>query len=57
MPNCVNCGRPVPEGQNVCSMCYGDPYYGTDGYYLAELQRQAEEEAMWEQAREQERDA
>lgn len=53
MANCVQCGLPVPEGQNVCSMCYGDPYYGSDGYYLEwlrEQDRQAAEEAAWEQA-------
>lgn len=24
-------------------MCYGDPYWGRDGYYLAELEAQREE--------------
>ncbi len=24
---------PVPDGQRVCSMCYGDIDYGRDGYY------------------------
>jgi hypothetical protein len=35
---------PVPEGQDVCSMCYGDPYYGNDGYYLEWLRQQEEQE-------------
>jgi hypothetical protein len=26
-------------------MCYGDPYYGSDGYYLAELERAAQADA------------
>ena len=30
---CVMCGSPIPDGQNCCSMCYGDPGYGRDGYY------------------------
>ena len=31
---CVNCGSPVPHGQrSICSMCYGDINYGSDGYY------------------------
>ena len=41
MPNCSSCGSTIPEGQgNSCSMCYGDPYYGKDGYYLAEMERE-----------------
>lgn len=51
MPNCVNCGLPVPEGQKVCSMCYGDPDYGSDGYYRQELERQREEEEREEERR------
>lgn len=43
MPYCVDCGSEVPEGQRVCSMCYGDPYYGRDGYYLEWLEQQLEE--------------
>jgi hypothetical protein len=30
---CSSCGSPVPDGQSICSMCYGDPAYGSDGYY------------------------
>jgi len=33
MSYCQCCGSPVPEDQNMCSMCYGDPSYGRDGYY------------------------
>ena len=45
--SCVMCGRPVPDGQGSCSMCYGDPEYGQDGYYRAWLEEgwQQEEEA------------
>jgi len=49
MGSCASCGAPIPKGQTICSMCYGDPFYGRDGYYLAYLQdlyeRSAEEEA------------
>lgn len=35
----------IPEGQGrSCSMCYGDPYYGKDGYYLRELEKDYERE-------------
>ncbi len=60
MPDCVQCGLPVPEGQSVCSMCYGDPYYGSDGYYLEWLEeelRRAAEEAAWEEAMMEEEEA
>ena len=33
MANCSMCGSPIPDNQRVCSMCYGDIDYGTDGYY------------------------
>ena len=33
MPNCVCCGSNIPSDQRVCSMCYGDIDYGSDGYY------------------------
>ena len=58
MPYCTSCGSEIPEGQGKsCSMCYGDPYYGRDGYYLAYIEEQdrqaaekhAEEEQMWEE--------
>ena len=45
MPNCSSCGNTIPEGQGKsCSMCYGDPYYGKDGYYLRELEKEQERE-------------
>jgi hypothetical protein len=48
MSYCVSCGVPIPAGQKTCSMCYGDPYHGTDGYYmdLLEEERAAEEYAQ-----------
>lgn len=39
MGNCHSCALPVPDGQNVCSMCYGDPHYGSDGYMMREMER------------------
>jgi hypothetical protein len=50
MSNCSQCGISIPSDQRFCSMCYGDPYYGHDGYYLKWLEDQAEEEAQsqWE---------
>ena len=33
MNYCTMCGKSIPEGQKVCSMCYGDIDYGKDGYY------------------------
>ena len=51
MPYCSSCGSPIPEGQgSSCSMCYGDPWYGRDGYALRELERQQEEEEHRKQA-------
>ena len=47
MPNCISCGLPIPDGQgSSCSMCYGDPHYGRDGYALRMLEEQAMNEAM-----------
>ena len=41
MPYCSSCGAPIPEGQgSSCSMCYGDPFYGRDGYALRYLEEQ-----------------
>lgn len=50
--HCRTCGIEIPNGQSVCSVCYGDPYYGKDGYLLQmmndeweqELERQRQEE-------------
>ncbi len=50
--HCVCCGMPIPEGQRVCSMCYGDIDYGQDGYYrqwAEEQERIAEEERRVEE--------
>ena len=40
---CRSCGSTIPRGQDVCSMCYGDPFYGRDDYYLDYLQRMQED--------------
>lgn len=44
MANCIMCGSPLPsnQGSKICSMCYGDPDHGKDGYYRREIERQAE---------------
>ena len=54
---CSCCGLPIPEGQNTCSMCYGDIGHGNDGYYeeWARQQMQDEEERMLQDKLEQER--
>lgn len=39
MASCVQCSVSIPDTQTVCSMCYGDPHYGSDGYYLEWLRR------------------
>jgi len=58
MGRCLNCGVSVPAGQKFCSMCYGDPFYGRDGYYLNYLKKIYEDQALaeeiwtWEQASE-----
>lgn len=47
MANCSMCGIEIPDGQRTCSMCYGDPGHGADGYYqnwLDEQQRQDNDE-------------
>ena len=52
MPYCTSCGNPIPEGQGKsCSMCYGDPYHGRDGYYLQwiEQMEQVEQEQRAQQ--------
>ena len=52
MANCVQCGITIPEGQRTCSMCYGDPDHGKDGYYRdwqeREMRRQWERD-QWEE--------
>lgn len=46
MKNCTQCGIQIPNNQRICSMCYGDIDYGSDGNYQrwAERERQREEE-------------
>lgn len=44
MNSCSGCGSPIPAGQKSCSMCYGDPEYGRDGYYKAFLEEQERQE-------------
>ena len=49
--SCSSCGISIPDGQKFCSMCYGDPSYGRDGYYenyLREQDRKREEELQEE---------
>ena len=46
---CAMCGLPVPEGQRVCSMCYGDIDYGRDGYYREFMERAADQAAVEQQ--------
>lgn len=43
MANCSSCGIEIPDGQSICSMCYGDIDYGNDGYYLRYLEEQERE--------------
>ena len=44
MADCSSCGSPIGNDQgSSCSMCYGDPYHGTDGYYLDYLEQQYRE--------------
>jgi len=58
MGRCASCGVSIPDGQRLCSMCYGDPFYGRDGYYLSYLKKLYEDQALaeelwaWEQASE-----
>jgi len=40
---CSQCGIQIPEGQEFCSMCYGDIDYGRDGYYRAMVEEQERE--------------
>lgn len=54
MNYCTMCGSPIPDGQKVCSMCYGDIDYGNDGYYRdwAERQDRREREQVEEEQEE-----
>ncbi len=49
---CVDCGSPLPDdqGSRTCSMCYGDPGHGRDGYYQRWLDEREEEERAEEAA-------
>jgi hypothetical protein len=51
MGYCVMCGSPIPDnqGSNTCSMCYGDPGHGKDGYYQQWLEQQALDAAIREE--------
>ena len=52
--SCSMCGSPIPDSQRVCSMCYGDIDYGSDGYYRewAEQQQQQEtEDEGWDEVK------
>lgn len=44
MAVCLSCASHIPDGQKFCSMCYGDPAYGKDGYYQDWLDRQEVEQ-------------
>uniref|UniRef100_A0A6M3L971 Uncharacterized protein n=1 Tax=viral metagenome TaxID=1070528 RepID=A0A6M3L971_9ZZZZ len=48
MARCQMCGSPIPDKQKICSMCYGDIGYGSDGYAekwaLEQMRIQQEEE-------------
>lgn len=51
--NCTSCGSPIPDGQGKsCSMCYGDPDYGSDGYYRQWLDNQEEQWRIEKEAQE-----
>ncbi len=56
MGYCTQCGSPIPDSQRVCSMCYGDIEYGSDGYYRewAYYQQRAEEQKRQEEEQEEE---
>jgi len=46
MQNCVMCGAQIPDnqGSKTCSVCYGDPYHGKDGYLLRIMEDEYERE-------------
>jgi len=52
---CSSCGNPIGDNQgSSCSMCYGDPSWGNDGYYLQWLE---EADRRKQEQREQEYEA
>lgn len=44
--SCYSCGLPASNG--LCSMCYGEMYYGDDGYYEEWAMNQMQEEEQRE---------
>jgi hypothetical protein len=56
MARCVSCGAPIPDGQRVCSMCYGDPAFGKDQYFEMWLEDREREEEHREQIRQSQED-
>jgi len=51
MNTCKSCGIMIPDGQETCSMCYGDIAHGNAGYYedWNSSQSDSEEEREWEE--------
>ena len=49
MNYCSCCGSPIPDNQRVCSMCYGDIGYVTDGYYEEWARNQMERESKYDE--------
>ena len=47
--SCTMCGSSIPAGQGVCSMCYGDIDFGSDGYYREWAEKQAQEKQREEE--------
>lgn len=46
MNSCRSCGISIPDGQDFCSMCYGEIEYGTDNYYQEMLEKERYEEEL-----------
>lgn len=44
MGYCSSCGSEIPDDQEFCSMCYGDPEHGSDGYYEEWFKQQEDSE-------------
>lgn len=51
---CVSCGEPIPDGQRTCSVCYGDPYHGRDGYLLQMMEEDWQQQEYEQQRAEEE---
>jgi len=51
MANCSSCRSPIADdqGSSVCSMCYGDPFHGKDGYYQNWLEQQWRHEREYDE--------